>query len=143
MQAITTRQAAAALLGAAAGMRTFTPPAALAVRGTLTADERIRRAVLLAAAGELIADKLPWVPARTEPLPLLGRMTSGALCGWRVAGAAGVAPGAGAAALSTLLAYRARAAATRVGGAPDLPVALLEDLIAVSAATLATVVARR
>jgi uncharacterized membrane protein len=35
----------------------------------------------IAAAGELVADKLPIVPDRVSPGPLAGRILSGAVCG--------------------------------------------------------------
>lgn len=67
----------AAAMGAVAGSRTMLAPALVA---------RARHAPLagplaLAAAGELMADKLPFMPARTTTLPLLGRAFSGAAVG--------------------------------------------------------------
>ena len=35
----------------------------------------------LLAIGELIADKLPMIPKRTAPAPLMGRIITGGLCG--------------------------------------------------------------
>jgi hypothetical protein len=52
------RVGGAALLGAACGMRTFTGPAALALRGRLEGAP-VRAALIAAAAGEAIADKTP------------------------------------------------------------------------------------
>ncbi|HET9094048.1 MAG TPA: hypothetical protein VFN36_03085 [Solirubrobacteraceae bacterium] len=131
---------AAALLGTAAGLRTFTPMALLAARGRLGTDPRLLRAVGLAAAGELIGDKLPFVPSRTKPLPLLGRMASGALCGSRVAGSAGALVGAGAGFTAALVGYRARRMAT--GGMPALRAALREDTVAIAAAALGVALSR-
>jgi uncharacterized membrane protein len=128
---------AAALLGAAAGLRTFTPVATLAARGRLTADANLRTATIIAAAVELVTDKLPWTPARTAPLPSLGRIGSGAFCGWTVAGRYGALAGAAAAAASTQIGFQARrAAAERTS---KLRAALLEDAVAIGVANLAAV----
>jgi uncharacterized membrane protein len=35
----------------------------------------------LLAIGELVADKLPMIPRRTAPVPLIARVATGALCG--------------------------------------------------------------
>jgi uncharacterized membrane protein len=128
---------AAVLLGTAAGLRTFTPVATLAARGRLSADANLRTAILIAAAGELITDKLPWTPARTAPLPSAGRISSGAFCGWTVAGGRGALAGAAAAAASTQIGFRVRrAAAERTS---KLRAALLEDAVAIGVANLAAV----
>lgn len=123
------------LLGAAAGMRTFTPPAAIAARGGLSAHRSARRAIMIAAVGELIGDKLPSVPARTEPLPYLARIASGAVSGRAVAGARGAAAGAAASAVTTLLGYRMRMLAADRTRIPDPVVALVEDAVAIGAAS--------
>lgn len=94
----------AGTLGAVAGSRSMLAPAlvAEATGGWLAMPLR------LLAAGELAADKLPFIPARTEPLPLAGRIISGAVVGAavtrddRVAGA--VVGAVGALAASYLLA---------------------------------------
>ncbi len=41
------------------------------------------------AAVELVADKLPFIPDRTDPAPLLGRIGAGALIGAGIAAVAG------------------------------------------------------
>ncbi len=93
--------------------------------------------VQLFAGGELIADKLPFVPARTDPLPLAARAASGAAVGaalsalegwslWVGAALGGAAAVAGAAA-----GYQARRALTQDKGLPDLAVALAEDAVVV------------
>ena len=56
----------AALLGVATGLRTFSGVGALALHGRL-GGRRVRPAIVAAAAGELAPDKLPGVPARTQP----------------------------------------------------------------------------
>lgn len=126
---------AAALLGAAGGLRTFTPAATLAARGRLPLSEHQRRLLNTAAIGELIADKLPFTPARTTPLPYLGRVGAGAVCGSVVAGATGALAGAGAAAAATLVGYQCRRLASRRMSATL--VALLEDAVAIGVANFA------
>jgi uncharacterized membrane protein len=94
--AVTSKQRnAALLLGFATGLRAFSAPAALALRARrLTAP---RRLVLLAAAGELVADKLPSTPSRLARRGLTGRLIASALSGRRVAGTAGARAAIGAA----------------------------------------------
>lgn len=62
-------------IGVAAGLRSATAPAAIlcATRSTYA------RAACIAAGGELVADKLPFVPARSSPAALAVRLGSG---GW-------------------------------------------------------------
>src|SRR3954453_22213840 len=82
---------AAALLGAAGGMRTFVPLAALSLRGHADLGGTMRLIVGGAAAGELGAEKLPQAPSRLEPLGLGGRTATAALAGLVIAGPAGSA----------------------------------------------------
>ncbi len=126
---------AAALLGASAGMRTFTPAAVLVARGRLPQDPPIRYGLFIAAGVELIGDKLPFVPSRTKPLPYLVRVASGAYCGHRVAGQAGALVGAAAAPRERASAIRLASSPTRRSSA--LVAALLEDALAIGAANLA------
>lgn len=135
--------ARAALLSAASGLRSSSGPAFLAraaSRGDLSLPEglplRLLRSPLAAAlAGEMVVDKLPFVPDRTSPPALAGRMVSGALAGsllFREAGRrawAGALLGAAVAAASAHAGYRLRGHATGRLGLPDLPVALAEDAI--------------
>jgi uncharacterized membrane protein len=96
----------AVLLGLAVGLRTFSAPAALALRaGPLNAP---RRVVLVAACGELLADKLPSTPSRLEPRGLGGRLLSSAIAGRIVAGPRGAATGAAAALIGAVAGNRAR-----------------------------------
>ena len=126
---------AAALLGKSAGSRTFTPEAVLAARGRLAASPQIRGAIVVAALGELIADKLPSTGARTQPVPFIGRIASGALCGRIADGSRGALLGAATSAAATLGFYEARKAAS--ARMPALLAALLEDAIAIGLANLA------
>lgn len=90
----------------------------------------------LAAAGELVGDKLPGVPDRTEPAPCMARLVIGGAVGALLARQSGGswAPGAAAgmagAVLSTFAMFHLRRALTHRAGLPDLPVALAEDLFA-------------
>ena len=53
-------------------------------------------ALKLLAAGEVLADKTPWIPDRTSPPALVGRAASGAVVGAAVCAAEGECPGTGA-----------------------------------------------
>jgi uncharacterized membrane protein len=127
----------AALVGVACGMRTFTGPAALAVRGRVRSG-RARAALVAAAAGEAVGDKTPLVPPRTSSLPLAARIGSGALSGAAVAGVPGAAAGALGAVGGAFGGQRARGGLGRLTGLPDALLAVAEDSAAVTAAALAT-----
>ena len=122
----------AALVGVVCGMRTFTGPVALAVRGRVRRG-RARAALVAAAAGEAVGDKTPLVPPRTSPPPLAGRIVRGA-----VAGVPGAAAGALGAAGGAFGGQRARSGLGRLTGLPDALLAVVEDGAAVAAAALAT-----
>lgn len=80
-------------IGIVAGLRSLTAPAVVAwgthlnwlnLEGTPLAFMGSTTAVVilsLLAVGELIADKLPIVPKRTAPAPLIARIITGGLCG--------------------------------------------------------------
>jgi uncharacterized membrane protein len=132
----------------------MTPPAVVAWAahlGWLSLDatplaflgSAVARYLLLAAMlAELVADKLPFVPARTGIGPFTGRIVTGGLAGaaitagsggWLVAGALVGALGA---VVGTLGGYRARTGLVRALGVADFPVALAEDVVAVGTALL-------
>ena len=81
------------LIGCVCGLRSMTAPAVVAWGahlGWLHHDggllgffaNKISLVIFsLFAAGELVADKLPFIPSRTEPGPLGVRIVFGALCG--------------------------------------------------------------
>jgi uncharacterized membrane protein len=118
----------AALLGFAAGLRTFSAPAALALRRRpLTKPALV---VLAAAVGEMVADKLPSTPSRLERRGLTGRIVSSAFAGHDVAGRAGAATGVASALMSAVAGNRARAAVSSPLGA------FAEDWLAIALATL-------
>jgi uncharacterized membrane protein len=125
----------AALLGAASGLRSFSALAALAARDRL-GGRLSRPAILLAAAGELVADKLPQTPARTEPGPFAVRVATGALAGGRLGGRRGAMAGAAASAGATVAGYLARRAVARDTRLPDPAVGAVEDVLALSVAML-------
>jgi uncharacterized membrane protein len=89
----------------------------------------------LVAVAEMVADKSPAIPSRTEPAPLSGRMLTGA------AAAAGCAPpgrrlraaaaGAAGAAAATYGLYHLRRFVTTRLGVPDAAAGLAEDALAV------------
>lgn len=118
----------ATLLGLACGLRTFSAPAVLALRKRpLNAP---RRALLLAALGELVADKLPSMPSRLARRGLTGRLLSSGATGGSVAGPTGAATAALAALASAVAGNRARSAiASPIG-------AFAEDGIAIALATI-------
>lgn len=118
----------ATLLGLACGLRTFSAPAALALRKRPLSVPR--RAVLLAALGELVADKLPAMPSRLERRGLTGRLLSSSATGGSVAGPAGAATSALAALASAVAGNRARTAI-----ASPLA-AFAEDGLAIALATI-------
>jgi uncharacterized membrane protein len=152
-----TRMWRAALLGVVTGMRSQVPGALLAwrrSRGQLPHDVAgpggvLRRRTtlpltLLAAAGEMVGDKLPTTPGRLEDGPFLGRVALGAGAGSGVAAAfgrsriAGAPLGAAGAAAGSVAGYRLRVAAVARTGVPDTAWGLLEDALAVALGLLAT-----
>lgn len=139
------------LIGAVAGLRSLTAPAAVswAARLGWLHLEGTWLAILgfagtpyilsVAAIGELINDKLPRTPSRKAPAPFIARVLSGALCGAALGATGhamigGLAAGALGAVAGTLGGYELRARLVRAIGGNDLPVALLEDAIAIGAA---------
>ncbi len=132
-------------LATVAGMRSMSAPALLSrYAGRHKSDFRNtpfewlasgRAALVLAvmAGGELIADKLPFTPNRTNIKPLIGRMGSGGLVGAALFAAedqpafVGGLLGAATAALSTFAAYELRHQAGKKLPLPDPLLGLLED----------------
>ena len=68
-------------LGALTGMRSMAGPATLA----FARRSASRPVMALLAAGEMVADKTPFVGNRIDPLPLAGRAVLGAVVGALVA----------------------------------------------------------
>jgi len=91
------------------------------------------------AIGELINDKLPKTPSRKTPVPFAARVVMGALCGAAVgvpgqAWIVGIVAGALGGVVGTLGGYEFRSRLVKATGGKDLPIALLEDAIAICAA---------
>jgi len=137
--------ALALVLGIVAGLRSMTPPAVVAWAahwGRLQLDGTPRYLLLVAMVAELVADKLPFTPARTGVGSFTGRIVSGALSGAALTAGLGGSLGVGAAAgglgavVGTLAGYRARTGIVRALGVRDFPVALAEDSVAVVTALL-------
>ena len=139
------------LIGVVAGLRSMTAPAAVswAARLGWLHLENTWLAFLgfaatpyiisVLAIGELIADKLPKTPSRKAPAPFIGRIVIGALCGAAVGASVqvligGLLAGALGAVAGTLGGYEFRSRLVRAIGGNDLPIALLEDAIAIGGA---------
>ena len=93
----------------------------------------------LLAIGELINDKLPKTPSRKAPPAFIARIVVGAFCGAALGWTGGAAIGCGVAGavgaiFGTLLGYEFRMRLVKATGGKDLPIALLEDAIAIAAA---------
>jgi uncharacterized membrane protein len=145
--------ARAVLLGAVTGVRSQVPVALLAIEadrggfdpgpGRLARRFGSREGVLgavVAAAGELVADKLPITPARTTVGPFLQRLVTGGAVGAAVhydAGRSrplGAVLGAAGAGAGAWLATSARAAAAERTRLPGPLLGAVEDLLAVALA---------
>ncbi len=89
------------------------------------------------AAGEMVADKLPVAPSRTEPPGLVGRTVGAATSGNEVADVPGAVTATVIAVSATFACHHGRAAVVKAG-MPDPVLAVIEDLLAVALATAAT-----
>jgi len=127
----------AALLGVAGGLRTFMPPAALVVRQGRPSG-RAGTALVVAAAGELIGDKLPQMPSRTDSRGLAARFTSSGACGFALAGPRGAGVAGASAMAGAFAGFHARRWLGRRTGWPDPACAVVEDGVAVGLAALGT-----
>jgi uncharacterized membrane protein len=91
----------------------------------------------LGAVGELVSDKLPKTPSRLKQPGFSVRIVMGAFCGLILATAGsfslpgGALLGAVGAVAGSYLGYFVRTGLTAKLGLPDLPVALLEDVICI------------
>lgn len=137
----------ALLIGVVAGLRSLTAPAVVAwgaylgwidVHGTWASWMASIITVIVftvLAVGELVNDKLPKTPARTAPPIFAARIITGGLAG-AVLGAwphwtfSALGAGVIGAVLGTLGGYHARKRLAAAAGR-DLPIALLEDAVAV------------
>jgi len=136
------------LIGIMAGLRSMTAPAAVswAARLGWLHVENTWLAFLgfsatpyilsVLAVGELIADRLPQTPSRKAPVGFVARLVSGALCGAAIGATnraliGGLVAGVIGAIAGTLGGYEFRSRLTKAIGGKDLPIALLEDAIAI------------
>ena len=140
------------LLGCVCGLRSMTAPAVVAwgahlgwlhLDGSLLAffANKISLVIFsLFALGELIADKLPFIPPRTQAGPLGVRILFGAVCGAAICISVGASPILGAvlgglgSVAGAFAGYHYRRQFSSM--LPDLPLALLEDLVAVGGGLL-------
>ncbi len=136
------------LIGVVAGLRSLTPLAAVSWAAHLgrlhleggplaflgsTAAAYI---FLALAVVELVTDKLPQTPSRKTPGPFVFRIVAGALAGAAIGASGGslvggLVAGAIGGVAGTLGGYEFRARLVAATGGKDLPIALLEDAIAV------------
>jgi uncharacterized membrane protein len=143
----------ALLIGVVAGLRTMTAPAAVswaAYLGRLDLGETplaflgyawTPYVLTVLAAVELVTDQLPSTPSRKVPVQFGARIIVGALCGAAIGLSGGqwlggLLAGAVGAVLGTLGGYEFRSRLVAATGGRDLPVALLEDAIAIGGAIL-------
>jgi uncharacterized membrane protein len=143
--------ALAFLIGVIAGLRSLTAPAVVSWAARLgwlhlestwlafLCSAIVPYILSVLAIGELITDKLPKTPSRKTPVPFTGRVLMGALCGAAIGAPSqvligGLLAGAVGAVAGTLSGYEVRTRLVRAIGGKDLPIALLEDAIAICGA---------
>jgi uncharacterized membrane protein len=142
------------LIGVVCGLRSLTAPAIVcwAARLHWIQLENSRLAFMSSAAaawlfsvlglGELIADKLPFTPARTQFLGLSARIALGALSGAAIAASGGsslllgVVLGVLGGLAGTFAGYKARTGLVQRLRVPDVVIALLEDAVAIGGGLL-------
>jgi uncharacterized membrane protein len=135
-------------LGVLAGLRTLSAPAItsriLKVSGTTALEKSplnfmqsatTANVLGLLAIGEFAGDKLPSAPNRIAPIGLIGRVTSGMLCGASIYKASGkkwyngLIIGGAVAAIATCGSYYARRLVVKNTNLPDAWVGAIEDTI--------------
>lgn len=140
----------AMLVGVSAGLRSATPIGVMAAERNdasfragwkqwpLFRSGAGRTALQVGWAGELIADKMSFIPPRTDPKVLAGRMALGAVAGMAMGterkGAGPRIVGAMTGMMSAIAGayggYAYRTGVAKATGIPDLPLALVEDVVA-------------
>ena len=138
----------ALLIGVVAGLRSLTAPAVVAwaallgwinLHGTWASwvgNVITVVIVTILAVAELVSDKLPKTPARTAPPSFVARIITGGFSGAVIGTPFGhpwTALGAGivGAVLGTLGGYQARKRLVAARNGKDMPIALLEDAVAI------------
>jgi uncharacterized membrane protein len=139
---------AALLIGVIAGLRSFTAPAVLAWAVYLNWFDLSHTwaawvgnlitviVVTVLAVAELVNDKLPKTPPRTAAPVFAARIVMGGLAGGIVGAShhytiSALGAGVVGAVLGTLGGYQARKGLVGAIGGKDLPIALLEDAVAI------------
>ena len=138
----------ASALGVVSGLRAMLAPALLSYAGSQKSSGNLKNNFLASpkvsiilgmfAAGELIGDKLPFTPNRTEPQGLGGRIVSGAIVGGTLCAAnkksawTGAAAGALAAIAAAYAGQHIRQALAEKSGVPSAALGVVEDVIAIS-----------
>ncbi|HYR91006.1 MAG TPA: DUF4126 family protein [Terriglobia bacterium] len=138
------------LIGVIGGLRSMTAPAIVAWaahRGRLNllnsslsfmGSTPAVAVFILGALFELVVDKLPSTPKRTERVGLIGRSVLGGLCGAAVAAggsqsiALGALLGAAGGIAGAFAGYEVRTRLVRALRVPDFVIALLEDATAIA-----------
>jgi uncharacterized membrane protein len=123
----------AGAFGAVSGSRSMLGPALVA---RPVSSSPLARILSYLAAGEIAADKLPAIPARTDTLPLFGRIVSGAIVGASVCSRRQRVACALTGAAGALVAAYALAAGRRVAAQRRIPNAVagaFEDVLALGA----------
>jgi uncharacterized membrane protein len=136
-----------------AGLRSLTAPALVSWAASLgwlhlentglafLAHARTRYLLSVLAIVELVADKLPKTPSRTAPAGFAARLLTGGLCGAAFGAAGqsligGLLAGVVGSVVGTLGGHEFRVRLVKAIGGNDLPIALLEDVIAIGGALL-------
>ena len=136
------------LIGAVAGLRTMMAPAIVSwaaglgrvpLEGTplhFMSHPVTRYIFGIAALGELVNDKLPKTSSRKVPPQFIARIVTGALSGAALGASqqsliGGLIAGAVGAVAGTLGGAEARSRLVKATGGKDLPIALLEDAVAI------------
>ncbi|HEY4046107.1 MAG TPA: DUF4126 family protein [Acidobacteriaceae bacterium] len=143
------------LIGVIAGLRSLTAPAVVSwaawlgwvpLGGTplnFLSHPATRYILTALALGELVNDKLPKTPSRKAPPSFIARIVTGAFSGAALAASKhallfGLVAGAIGAVVGTLGGAEIRSRLVKAIGGNDLPIALLEDAIAIIGAILIT-----
>ena len=138
----------ALLIGVVAGLRALTAPAVVAWAAMLdwinldgTWAEWLGHPITVAvltvlAVGELITDKLPKTPSRKTPMQFVARLATGGFAGAAIGTAwgytfGGLGAGVVGAVLGTVGGAEARRRLVAANDGNDLPIALVEDAVAV------------
>ena len=141
------------LMGVTAGLRSLTAPAVVSWPASLgwlhiqntglafLGYARTRNLLSVLAIVELVADKLPKTPSRNSPASFGARLVTGGLCGAAIGAAGqsqigGLLAGVLGSVVGTLGGHEFRVRLVKAIGGNDLPIALVEDVIAIGGALL-------